>query len=78
MSPPPILTAVQFRMAKAALGLSNPQVSELTGLHRNTLNKLDRGDATQGTLALVRHALEAAGVEFIAENGGGPGVRLRK
>jgi hypothetical protein len=23
-------------------------------------------------------ALESAGVEFIAENGGGPGVRLRK
>lgn len=26
----------------------------------------------------IRSALEAAGVEFIAENGGGPGVRLRK
>jgi len=26
----------------------------------------------------VRHALEAVGVEFIDENGGGPGVRLRK
>jgi hypothetical protein len=25
-----------------------------------------------------RSALEAAGVEFIEENGGGPGVRLRK
>jgi hypothetical protein len=26
----------------------------------------------------VRRALEAAGVEFIDENGGGPGVRLEK
>ena len=26
----------------------------------------------------VRRALEFAGVEFIDENGGGPGVRLRK
>ena len=26
----------------------------------------------------VRRALEAAGVEFIDENGGGPRVRLRK
>jgi hypothetical protein len=26
----------------------------------------------------VRRALEAAGIEFIDENGGGPGVRLRK
>ena len=25
----------------------------------------------------IRRALEAAGVEFIVENGGGPGVRLR-
>ena len=37
------LTAAQFRMAKAALGLSNPDVARLTGLHRNTLNKADRG-----------------------------------
>jgi len=30
------------------------------------------------TLAALRNALESAGVEFIDENGGGPGVRLRK
>jgi hypothetical protein len=30
------------------------------------------------TLVVVRHALERAGVEFIDENGGGPGVPLRK
>ena len=28
--------------------------------------------------AALRRALEAAGVEFIDENGGGPGLRLRK
>jgi hypothetical protein len=28
--------------------------------------------------AALRQALEAAGVEFIDENGGGPGIRLRK
>jgi hypothetical protein len=26
----------------------------------------------------VRRALETAGIEFIEENGGGPGLRLRK
>jgi hypothetical protein len=26
----------------------------------------------------MRQALEAAGVEFIPENGGGPGVRLKR
>ena len=30
------------------------------------------------TLAAIRAALEAAGVAFIEENGGGPGVRLRR
>ena len=33
---------------------------------------------TGDTLAKIRRALESAGVEFIAENGGGAGVRLRK
>ena len=32
----------------------------------------------RATLDVVRRAFELAGVEFIDENGGGPGVRLRK
>jgi hypothetical protein len=32
----------------------------------------------RATLDVIRRAFEAAGVEFIAENGGGPGVRLSK
>ena len=35
-------------------------------------------DATDVMVAALRKALEAAGVEFIDENGGGPRVRLRK
>jgi hypothetical protein len=34
--------------------------------------------ATSANEAALRSALEAAGVEFIDENGGGPGVRLKK
>jgi len=30
------------------------------------------------TINAIRAALEKAGVEFIAENGGGPGLRLKK
>jgi hypothetical protein len=30
------------------------------------------------TLTAIQRDLEAAGIESIAENGGGPGVRLRK
>ena len=32
---------------------------------------------TRANLEAIRRALEAAGIEFIAQNGGGPGVRLK-
>ena len=37
-----------------------------------------RQGSFQAALAVLRRAFELAGVEFIDENGGGPGVRLRK
>ena len=51
----------------------------LAGVSPNTVSRLERGeDLRPATVAAIRAALEAAGVEFIAENGGGAGVRLRK
>ncbi|OWK18571.1 DNA-binding protein [Mesorhizobium amorphae CCBAU 01583] len=45
----------------------------------NTIARLERGEAMrESTVEAIRRALESAGVEFIAENGGGAGVRLRK
>ena len=48
----------------------------------NTIKRAELAkDKTSLTVAndlAVRRALEAAGVEFIDENGGGPGVRLRE
>ncbi|MDO5704922.1 MAG: hypothetical protein Q4G49_07595 [Paracoccus sp. (in: a-proteobacteria)] len=52
-------------MAKAALGLNNPQIADMTGLHRNTLNRLDKGDGKASTIKLVRLTLEAEGVRFL-------------
>ena len=45
-----------------------------------TVHQLEKegSQPRRATLDVVRRTLEAAGVEFIAENGGGPGVRLRK
>jgi hypothetical protein len=34
--------------------------------------------AQERTIVQLRKAFEKAGIEFIAENGGGPGVRLRR
>lgn len=54
---------------KAGIGLATVKRSEATDGDPST---------TVGNLRLMRQALEAAGVIFIAENGDGPGVRLRK
>ena len=44
------------------LGVSNPGVAEKTGLQRNTLNRLDKGEAKAST---VRLALEPQAVQFL-------------
>jgi len=37
-----------------------------------------RRDVSSEAIIAIRRALESGGIEFIAENGGGPGVRLKK
>ena len=67
-------------MARAALDWTVRDLAETTGLHRNTINNIEVGRyaGDPRTLELIEKTLRAAGVEFIDENGGGPGVRLRK
>jgi transcriptional regulator with XRE-family HTH domain len=73
------ITSAQCRMARAAVAIGVRDLAAAAGVSTNTIARFERGDALRArTLAAVRAALESAGVEFIAENGGGPGVRLRK
>lgn len=74
------MTSAQVRMARAALNWTVRDLAEATGLHRNTISNLEVGRYAGGpeTLALIRTVFVRAGVEFIDENGGGAGVRLRK
>ena len=73
------MNAVQLKMARVALGLTVRQAAEITGSSHDTITRLEAGQSLkENTVAKVRAALEAAGVEFISENGGGAGVRLRK
>jgi transcriptional regulator with XRE-family HTH domain len=72
------ISAVQVRMARAALGWGVRDLAAAAMVSGDTVNRIERGDELKPrTVADIRAALEAAGVEFIAENGGGPGVRLR-
>jgi transcriptional regulator with XRE-family HTH domain len=72
-------TPAQCRAARALLDLTQPQLAEASSLGLSTIVDFERerrAVSAQATTAM-RAALEAAGVVFIAENGGGIGVRLR-
>jgi len=73
------ITPVQSKMARVALGLGVRDLAKLVDMSPNTIARLERGEELKlETLKAIRAALETAGVEFIAENGGGAGVRLTK
>jgi transcriptional regulator with XRE-family HTH domain len=70
---------IQLRMARTAVGWGVRELAKKAGVTANTVSRIENGaDAKQSTIDRLRQSLEAAGVEFIDENGGGPGVRLRK
>lgn len=74
-----MVTSAQLRAARGLLNWTVRDLAEKSGVHRNTVTRIET-DATGAGHAIeaIRRALESAGVEFIAENGGGAGVRLRK
>jgi DNA-binding XRE family transcriptional regulator len=74
------VTSAQVKMARAALDWTVRDLAKATGLHRNTINNVEVGRyaGDPATMQKLEKVLVAAGVEFIDENGGGPGVRLRK
>ena len=75
-----MITAAQCRMARAALRLGVRDLAALAKVSAMTITRFENGlSGGQGaTLAKLRAALEGAGVAFVAENGGGAGVRLKK
>jgi transcriptional regulator with XRE-family HTH domain len=77
-----LLTTRLVKAARALLGWSQADLAAKSGISEPTIARLEsvEGDlgGRQGTAEKMRKALEGAGIEFIDENGGGPGVRLRK
>jgi transcriptional regulator with XRE-family HTH domain len=73
------MKAIQVRMARAAVGWGVRELAKKAGVTANTVTRIENGaDAKQSTMDRLQQALESAGIEFLDENGGGPGVRLRK
>jgi hypothetical protein len=78
----PSLTSAQIRAARSLIrwraeDLARESTVGIATIRRAELAEGPTSLATANDQA-IRRALEAAGVEFIDENGGGPGVRLRK
>lgn len=66
-------------MARAALNWSTQDLAKTAGVGANTVNRFEAGqDARVSSVDKMRKAMEDAGVIFVAENGEGPGVRIRK
>jgi transcriptional regulator with XRE-family HTH domain len=74
------ITPGQCRAARALLDITRDELAELSGVSTRALAYFEEGERVPvpQNMAAIRRALEAAGVDFIAENGGGPGARLRK
>lgn len=74
------MTSEECRQARELLGWSRVDLAKQAGCSAETIKNLEDGRHAPSarTSAIIRTALEAAGVEFIAENGGGAGVRLKK
>ena len=76
------ITSSQMRAARALFRWSALDLAKASKVGVATIRRVEVVDGeisvTLANEAALRQALEAAGVEFIDDNGGGPGVRLRK
>ena len=76
------LTSAQLRAARALIRWSAEDLARHSAVGVTTIRRAEltenQTSLTAANNQALRRALEAAGVEFIDENGGGPGVRLRR
>ena len=79
---PSRLAGAHIRAGRALLRWSAADLARKTALGVNTIRRAELSEGeptlTAANELAIRWALENAGVVFIEENGGGPGVRLRE
>jgi len=81
-----MITAAQLRAARALAGLDQRRLAELSGLSVPTIQRMEASEGlirgNVDSLMKLAGALDAAGIELIAEGspsvGVGRGVRLRQ
>lgn len=74
------MTPAQCRAARGLLEITQSQLAHAADLGLSTVVDFEkeRRQVSLGAVEAIRAALERAGIEFIDENGGGEGLRLRK
>ena len=76
----PMITAAQCRAARGLLGWTQYDLADRAGIGIVTVHQFEAGlsQPRRATGEVIKRAFEQAGVAFIDDNGGGPGVRLLK
>jgi transcriptional regulator with XRE-family HTH domain len=76
-----MIAGAQIRSARALLGISGEELSQLSGVSWATIQRFecseDVPNSRAGTLVRVIAALEAEGIEFLGDPLTSPGVRLK-
>lgn len=81
-----MITAAQIRAARALVSMDQRKLADLAGLSLPTIQRMEASDGVVrgnvDSLMKLMAALDAAGIEFLAEGaaspGGGRGVRLKQ
>lgn len=75
-----MISAKQIKAARVFLEWEQRDLAEKSGLSLPTIQRMEKMGverSSAGNAQRVQRALEGGGVEFILENGGGAGVRLK-
>jgi len=75
-----MMTRLQLRMARAALGWGVRDLAHKAGVSPNTVSRFENGAGTRvDTVVHLQEVLERAGVIFVAgDEVAGPGVRVKR
>ena len=74
-----MISPAQCRAARGLLDWTQDDLAKAAEVGVVTIRQFeaDKGSPRRATVTVIYRALETAGVQFIPENGGGAGVRLR-
>jgi transcriptional regulator with XRE-family HTH domain len=77
-----MIDSAHIRAARALLNLNQADLARFASVHVATIRRIESATDVRGaaeTLWKIQKSLEAAGIEFISDEGGkGPGVRFRE